>query len=141
MKELYSFTVNRKVKKEVSEDTEAGKLTKTIEVDEPVKIVLKRPSRLEAEKADEVYAVEFARCFRLGMLTNALVEKLYANEDGFLSKEAQEKYAKQYVKFLELQNEYQRLNLKTKKTKKEEEKLKEIQEGWFEIERDLQELQ
>lgn len=141
LKNIYTFEVLKKVKKEVIEETAEGKLTKEIEVEEPVKIIIKKPSRQEAEDADTVYAIEYGRCVRLGMLTNALIDKMYANENGFLSKEDQNRYSAQYVKFLSLQSEYQLLNVKNKKTKKEEERLKQISQEWFEIERDLQELQ
>lgn len=141
LKTIHQFDVIRKVKKEVTEETEQGKLTKTVEVEEPITVIIKKPSRAEAEEADYVYAEEYAKCIRRGFLTNALIEKLYANEDGFLSKDDQERYATQYVKFLGLQNEYQRLSVKQKKTKKDEEKIKEITEDWLEIEQDLQELQ
>lgn len=141
LKEIHSFDVIRKVTKEVTEETEQGKLTKKVEVEAPIKVIIKKPSRVEAEKADEEYAIEYARCIRLGMLTDALIDKHYANEHGFLSKDDQERYAKQYVKFLELQQEFQATNSKQKKTKKDQDRLKEITREWFEIERDLEELQ
>jgi len=141
LKEIYSFNIPKKVTEEVTEDTEQGKLTKEVEVERDFRVIIKKPSRPEAEEADTVYAVEYARCIRLGMLTDAMVEKHYANEGGFLSKEDKDRYSKQYLKFIEIQKEYQYLGTKQKKTKKEKERVLEITEEWVEIEKNLEELQ
>ena len=49
MKTLYEFTLTQKIKKEVTKDTPDGKLTTIEEVDNPILIKIKSPSRAELE--------------------------------------------------------------------------------------------
>lgn len=141
MKEIYSFNINKKVKREVTEETENGKLVKTVEEEIPVKIIFKKPTRVEAEEADTVYAVEYGKCVRSGILTKALVEKLYDEKDksGILSDDFKKKYSDLYEKFYKVQAEYTEATLSKKKQDKE--KIKKLAVEFGKIKNELQALE
>jgi hypothetical protein len=144
IKEIYSFPVLRKVKKEVTDEQADGtKIIKTVEENEPVKIIFKNPSRQEREEADLVYAVEYGRCVRAGVLTSPLIEKLYDEKEksGILSDDFAAKYLHLYERFFEIQNEFTRLDLKEEKTKEDENRLTEVAAEFAKIRNELQNLE
>lgn len=111
MNTLYEFTLNKKVKVEKTEPTQDGKLTREVIEDVPVRVLLKKPSRLENEEAETVFSVELSRCIRAGMLTEPLLVKYYANEGGIFTQEEQKEYSSLLLGLAEKQNEYQRAML------------------------------
>jgi len=111
MKELYSFTLTKTTTVSETTDTPEGKLTKDVQKEIPVRVILKSPSRKENEEAETLYSVELHRCMRAGMLTEPLLVKYYANEGGIFSEEEQKEYSSLLLRFMEKQNEYQRANL------------------------------
>lgn len=143
IKEIYSFSVPKKIKKEVTEQTGDTKVIKTVEEVEPVKVIFKNPSRSEREEADMVYAVEYGRCVRAGVLTSPLIEKLYDEKEksGILSDDFAGKYLSLYERFFNVQNEFTRLDLKTDKSDEDTKKLNEVAAEFTTIKRDLQALE
>ncbi len=137
-KSIYEFFVNKKVKKEITEDTEQGKLTKTVEEEVPVKIVLQQPSRAESEEASMVYALEYGNGVRKGLLTNALIERTY-DKDGYI-KEQQEKALGISRKLLELQNEFTLLKAKQEVSDEDSVRLKELEDEWYSNQTNLQNI-
>jgi hypothetical protein len=135
-KSIYEFTVNKKVKKEVTEETEQGKLTKTIETEVPVKIVLKQPSRVEANEARMVYALEYGEGVRKGLLTNAIIERTY-DKDGYI-KEQQARALEIGRKLVDLQNEFKFLSSLEEKSADHDVKVKSIEDDWYTLQNDLQ---
>lgn len=75
---LYSFEVTRQVEKTVEEKStdetgaEITKKTKTF-VDEPVKVVVKRPNRRQGDEAEIEYAVHFSAMVRKGLVSKAIL--------------------------------------------------------------------
>ena len=145
IKEIYSFQVLRKAQREVTEEGEkpGEKIIKTIEETEPVKIIFKNPSRQEREEADLIYAVEYGKCVRAGVLTAPLVEKLYDEKEksGILSDNFAAKYLNLYEKFFEVQNEFTKLDLKEEKTKEDESRISEMAVEFAKIRNELQTLE
>ncbi len=144
IKEIYSFPVLRKVKREVTEEGENNtKIVRTIEENETVKIIFKNPSRQEREEADLVYAVEYGRCVRAGVLTSPLIEKLYDEKEksGILSDDFATKYLHLYERFFEIQNEFTRLDLKEEKTPQEQNRINEVATEFAQIRAELQNLE
>lgn len=143
MKEIYSFIINKKVSKEKIEETDKGKLVSTIEEDVPVEIILKKPSRLESEEADMIYSIEYGKCVRAGVLTKALVEKLYDEKEksGILSDDFNQKYVSLYTKFFNIQNEYTKLDLSDKKTDEDKKRLETLAIEYSEVEGEIRSLE
>lgn len=125
MQTIYEFFIHKKVTREVTEETPQGKLVKEVKQEEPVKIIFKRPNRLEVEEADMVYAVEYGKCVRAGILTRPLIEKLYDEKDksGILSDDFSGKYMGLLQDFFTVQNSYTKLQLKDDKTDEDQEKM------------------
>lgn len=138
MKSIYEFKVNKKVKKQIEEITDAGKLVKEIEEEIPVKIIFKRPNRPESEEADSVSAIEYSESIRKGILTKPLLEKLYDEKGGFLAENYESKYGKLLAQFFELENEYRRLDFKENKTAEDKTKISETAAQFINIQRELQ---
>lgn len=141
MKEIYSFRVNKLVKKQVEEQTTEGKLVKEVEQDVPVKVVFKKPNRAESEEADTVSAIEYAESVRKGILTKPLLEKLYDEKGGFLIDDYEGKYNSLLGQFFEVETEFQNLNFKETKTAEEEEKLKELAARFVKIQSSIQSIE
>lgn len=87
MKELFAFTVNKKIEKEVKEETPEGVLLKKEFVVEPTDIILKLPSRQERELAIEFEAREWSKAVSAGMLTRQMLSKIYSDQGGVFSKD------------------------------------------------------
>jgi hypothetical protein len=99
MKTLFEFDLKKIAEVEKTEVQEDGsKLTKKVQEEVPVTFALKRPSRIESDSGEVFYNVEFGRNVRAGMLTNALVDKMYGSEGGVLAQVEIEEYANAYIK-------------------------------------------
>lgn len=90
-KELYSFEV--KSVKEVEEVTtlidentkEESKLVKKVKKETPTRIVIKRPTRRQTEKADLQFTIKMSELMKLGVLSRAMITKKYADTGGVLT--------------------------------------------------------
>lgn len=143
MKEIYSFRVNKFVKRQVEEQTPEGKLTKDVEEEIPVKVVFKKPTRSESEESDIVSAVEYAESVKKGILTKPLLEKYYDDRGGFRIDEQpyEKKYNSLLEEFFAVETEFQTLNFKENKTDEEQAKLKEIVARFVSIQSSIQSIE
>ena len=103
-KELYSFSVDREVEKEVSstrKDKKTGEeitVTKKVKEIEPLAVKLKKPSRRELEDAELEFSVEMSKCIKKGILTKAMLAKKYSDTGGMLSENESKKLVDLYKK-------------------------------------------
>jgi hypothetical protein len=131
-KELYSFSVDREVEKEVSstkKDKKTGdeiKVTKKVKEMEPLVIKLKKPSRRELEEAELEFSVEMSKCIKKGILTKAMLAKKYSDTGGLMSEDDAQELVDNYKKIFELQSEYSRLEIVQNKTEKQTARVSEI---------------
>jgi hypothetical protein len=131
-KELYSFSIDREVEKEVSSskvDKKTGEtitVTKKVKEKEPIAIKLKKPSRRELEDAELEFSVEMSRCIKKGILTKAMLAKKYSDSGGLMSEDDAKELVDNYKKIFELQSEYARLEIVQNKSEKQEARIKEI---------------
>ena len=78
MKELFSYTLPLKQKQEITETLPNGdKITKSVDKESLVKIIIKEPSRKEIQEAKDVYNREWSRCVTNGIVTRAILDKKY----------------------------------------------------------------
>lgn len=124
---LYRFSVTRKVEKTVEEtstDEGGAEITKKTKktVDEPINIVVKKPTRKQEDDAEEEYAIQYSRMVRKGLVSKAI---LLDQANGVMA-ESDIKELKRLGKELEdVRDEY----IKTgafSSTKKKDSKLKEL---------------
>jgi hypothetical protein len=131
-KELYSFSVDREVEKEVSstkKDKKTGdeiKVTKKVKEIQPFTIKLKKPSRRELEDAELEFSVEMSKCIKKGILTKAMLAKKYSDSGGLMSEDDAKELVDNYKKIFELQSEYPRLEIIQNKTEKQTQRISEI---------------
>ena len=111
IKEIYSFNVYET--KEVSVETEstdengnAITITKKVNEQIPIKVILKKPSRRQIEEADLEYSVEMSRCVKKGILTKAMLVKKYSDTGGLMSETEAKTLYEYYQKLGELHREY-----------------------------------
>jgi len=117
-KELYSFEV--KINKDVEETTvqvdeatkDETKITKKVRKEVPVRVVLKRPTRRQVEKAELVYTVKLSELMKLGVLTRAMVTKKYADTGGVLTEQEAQYLTSRYKRLAEIQRDFVNLSIK-----------------------------
>lgn len=135
LKEVYSFTVEQTEKVKVTEvesrKTEDGneeqvEVTKEVDQAVPYRIIIKQPNRREMEEAELEYSIEMSNCVKQGILTKAMLAKKYSDSGGLMPEEDAQALTRLYMKFGEYSNELGRLNTKSAKTKKDEEKVKDL---------------
>lgn len=120
MKELYSFTINKKVKVEKTEEKGDEKIIKTVEEEVPVKVTLKEPSRKERSELERFHHAVFSKAVKDGILTRAMIRRAYDEMGGILAPEKAARKAELEKSVTLLRNEYQYLETisKTAKNKK-----------------------
>jgi hypothetical protein len=133
MKELYSFSLLKEKQVEKTEETPEGKLTKMVTEKVPVKIILKKPSRLEIEQGEEVHAIEWSSCVKKGILTKAMLTRVYSDSGGLLSKDESDHYLELLNTFAEKDLEHKKLTLINDPDEDAKKKLKELQDAMSEI--------
>lgn len=146
-KELYSFEV--KTTKEVDEivlgKNEKGEETKTttrVKKEVPVRVVIKRPTRKQIEKADLQYTVKLSELMKLGVLTRAMVTKKYADTGGVLTETEATYLTSRYKRLSEIQKDFVNLSLKAENLDEPgKEKLKTVTEEINTIRREIAETE
>jgi len=138
MKEVYSFTVDKKeeVEKESTKkrkNKETGKMeevkeTSTVEEDVLHRIRISQPTRRQVEDADMEFSVEMSRCIKRGILTKAMLAKKYSDTGGLLSEEDALELTRLYAKLAEMQNKWLKLDIKKTKNSSDKKKGSEIDE-------------
>lgn len=77
---LYTFTVKKQKEVEVITDTEQGKLIKKEIQDVPIKVMIKKPTRSQAEEAELFNNSEFYRFVRAGIPPRKVAEKMFEEQ-------------------------------------------------------------
>lgn len=115
-KDLYKFTVFEDKEVFVEEtkvDEVSGEETivkKKVIEKIPTEIVLKKPTRRQAEEADLEYSVEMSKCIKKGILTKAMLAKKYSDTGGLMSESESQKLVDLYKVIFDLQSENLRLD-------------------------------
>ena len=132
MKILYEFKINKE--KEIedvviskNENQEEVKTTKKTKTHVPIKVVLKKPTRVLFDEAELFYGVKLSEGIKAGLLTRALLAKRFNNDGGVLSEIEQLEYSQLYVKLFQLQTDFQRLSIKEPKERTPEEEVRYIE--------------
>lgn len=151
MKELYSFNIEveqevEKTEKKKQKNKESGEMeeisvTKTVKEMVPIKILIKEPNRRDVEEADMEYSIELSKCIKKGVLTKAMLAKKYSDTGGLLSEEDAQLLTRKYTQLAEQQSKYTRLEAKSKKTKKEQEKVDQLLADLTELRREIVDLE
>lgn len=146
--ELYSFEV--KTVKEVEKTTvvvdeatkEETKITKKVKEETPVRIVIKRPTRRQVEKADVQYATKLSEYMRAGILTRAMVTKKYADTGGVLTEDEAKYLTSRYKKLADIQKDFVNLSVKIDVlTEEQKQKLGEVTEEINQIRKEIAEIE
>jgi hypothetical protein len=146
-KELYSFTVDKEVEKEVTsvkqnkKTGEETKITKKVKEIAPISIKIKRPSRRDLEEAELEFSVEMSKCVKKGILTKAMLAKKYSDSGGLMSEDDAKSLVDAYKKIFDLQNEYSRLEIIQNKSDKQKERSEEIILSLSEVRRQIVEFE
>jgi len=123
LKEIYSFTFEKKEKNKLTEtktvknqdtnEDEEVSITKEIEESVPYRVVMKKPSRRQIEEAELEFSVEMSKCIKNGILTKAMLAKKYSDTGGLLAEEDAKSLTNMYIKYGEMSNEIERLQIST----------------------------
>jgi len=125
-KELYSFDISieeevikDKIKKIRRKNKETGefevleeKTEVTVKEDVPIRVFLKKPSRMQLEDGDMFYSIWLNKFIKMGLLTRAMLAKQHLDIGGTLSEEEKQRYASLYLKLYEKQQAVQRFAAK-----------------------------
>jgi hypothetical protein len=151
MKEIYSFTIDiereveetvtKKQKSKSSNKMEEVSVEQTVKKEVPIKIILKEPNRREIEEADMEFSIEMSKCIKKGILTKAMLAKQYSDTGGILTEEDATFLTRRYAELGELQNKYARISAKTKKTKVDEGKQKDLMGEMSDIRRKIVDME
>jgi hypothetical protein len=136
LKEIYSFTVEKKekvkqtetkkVKNPETKEMEEVSVTKDVEESVPYRVILKQPTRRQVEEAELEYSIEMSKCIRKGILTKAMLAKKYSDTGGLLTEEDARELTASYVKFGELSSEFQKVSAKTNSSQKDKDRITEL---------------
>lgn len=142
-KEIYSFDIFEEKEVEESEvkkleNGEEVTVTKKVIKKVPTHIVIKHPSRKEIEEADLVMAIKQSELIKRGILTRAMIAKKYSDTGGVLTEDQSKEIARKYKKMSDLQYRFMQLTVNVKKkTKAQEEEVKEVIEELNSIRREI----
>ena len=124
MENIYEFTLNKKVKKQVekkrkNKQGEEETVLSTQTVNSPVKFIIKKPTRRLADDAELFYSIQLSKAIKMGIVTKAMLIKKYADNGGALSEEESKELLKSMKKLHDLENEYKLLEATNNKAEKE----------------------
>jgi len=144
MENIYEFTLNKKVKKQVekkrkNKQGEEETILSTQTVNCPVKFIIKKPTRRLADDAELFYSIQLSKAIKMGIVTKAMLIKKYADNGGALSEEESRELLKSMKKLNDLENEYKLLEVT--KNKAEKEKSEKILTEIITLRRELQDLE
>jgi len=121
-KELYKFTVfeDKEVFVEETKIDEVSNeeitIKKKVIEKSPTVIVLKKPTRRQAEEADLEYSVEMSKCIKKGILTKAMLAKKYSDTGGLMSETESQRLGDLYKEIFDLQLDSSKLEAVIEKT-------------------------
>ncbi len=129
MKELYTFTVDREVEKEVPCVRKKGgkdiESTKKVKENINHRIVVEKPSVSEIENAEFFYGQKFNEYINAGFLTRAMLSKKMGDLGGMASKASNERLQSLLLENIEASRAIEFYGGSKKLTEEQEEKLKE----------------
>lgn len=136
MREIYSFTFEKeeKVKKtdtkkvenpETGEEEEIS-VTKEVVDQVPYRIIMKQPTRRQIEDAELEFSVEMSKCIKKGILTKAMLAKKYSDTGGLLAEEDAKELTKMYVRYGEISQESEKIQIKNVQSDEDKSRLEEI---------------
>ena len=146
-KELYSFTVDKEIEKEVKSTTvnkktkEETTVTKKVKEKTPITVKIKKPTRRDLEEAELEFSVEMSKCVKKGILTKAMLAKKYSDSGGLMSEDDAKSLVDSYKHIFDLQNEYARLEIIQNKTDKQIERVTEMSTELAKVRRQIVELE
>jgi hypothetical protein len=147
-KELYAFevkTTKEVEEKTVSKDEKTGEettITKKVKKEVPVRIVIKRPTRQQIDKAETQYTVKLSELMKLGVLTRAMVTKKYADTGGVLTDVEAQYLTSRYKRLAEIQKDFVNLSIKAENLSEEDKvKLDKVTEEINTIRREIAETE
>ena len=136
MREIYSFTFEKKekvkktsekvIKNEETGEEETLSVTKDVIEEIPYRVIMKQPTRRQIEEAELEFSVEISKCIKRGILTKAMLAKKYSDTGGLLAEEDAKALTEMYIKYGELSQESEKIQIKNKKTKEDEKRIDEI---------------
>ena len=125
MREIYSFTFEKEektkqteekvVKNEETGEEETVSVTKDVVEPVPYRVIMKQPTRRQIEEAELEFSVEISKCIKRGILTKAMLAKKYSDTGGLLAEEDAKALTEMYIKYGELSQESEKLQIKNKK--------------------------
>lgn len=113
MENIYEFTVEKSEKKRVEverKNKKTGEVETIVQnktVKNPIKFVVKKPTRRLADEAEVFYSIQLSKAIKMGIVTKAMLVKKYADNGGALSEEESKQLLKSLKKLNDLENEYQ----------------------------------
>lgn len=102
---------------------------------------IKSPNRREKDEADIFVASKMGEFIRKGIVTKAMLLKEYADHGGVLTKEEVKKIEELKKRYVRLQNEKIKKELKSKKTVADKKRIEELESEMIDILSDLQEFE
>jgi hypothetical protein len=145
MKELYTFTVNREIEKEVPcVRKKAGKdIESTKKVKEKInhRIVIEKPNISEIENAEFFYGQKFNEYINAGFLTRAMLSKKMGDLGGMGSKQANKRLESLLLENVEAARAIEFYGGAKKLTKEQEEKLKDSKEKFLGSKKEIHEYE
>lgn len=142
MKNLIEYTLTTKSKQDVTYPQEDGsKKVVTEEIDVPIKVILKEPSRADTEKAKNVYLETWSDGVRRGLLTRAVLSKTYRASEGILTKEEIKSLEEVQVRIQEIRAEYQKIEAADTKSEEDKKKIEDLVNEFTVVNQQLSELE
>ena len=136
MREIYSFvfekehkskhTETKKVKNEETGAEEEVSVTKDVSEQVPYRLVMKQPTRRQIEEAELEFSVEMSSCIKKGILTKAMLAKKYSDTGGLLAEEDAKALTEMYIKYGQLTQENEKLQIKSVKSEKDTGRMNDI---------------
>jgi hypothetical protein len=145
MREIYSFTLN---KKEVVDEVEITKdekgtevkTTKKVEKSVPHKYIVKKPSRAQGDDCELFRAATESEYIKRGILPAALIEKRLLNDGDIYTEQQKTRYEELNKNFVTKKTEYDEL-LKVVEAERTEEQKKNIENKIKELAAIIDEIQ
>tara|TARA_B100001094_G_scaffold253969_1_gene252554 strand:- start:30471 stop:31280 length:810 start_codon:yes stop_codon:yes gene_type:complete len=136
MREIYSFTFEKEektkqteekvVKNDETGEEETVSVTKDVVEPVPYRVIMKQPTRRQIEEAELEFSVEISKCIKRGILTKAMLAKKYSDTGGLLAEEDAKALTEMYIKYGELSQESEKLQIKNKKSQADQKRIDEI---------------
>lgn len=130
-KKLHVFTINKKETIEVEQisQNEQGETIKTLKKEDrevPYTFFLRRPNRFLNDEANLYHGIEVSRGIKAGLLTIPLLDKRNENDGGVLNEKDGLRYSVLIQENVNLENEFQQLNIKKELTEEEKKRKEEL---------------